>query len=134
MAGAVGVWLEAAGARVPTHGHVRRSVGSSWSKRQRAADAKVACEWLVSQRRARVRMPVGEGEVTRRLDRRRNSAKPSSDGRRWRQHTTERREEADEWARFEFKIHTKIKSAPNLIWSKHYHPSLEIFEIKYQEM
>jgi hypothetical protein len=27
----------------------------------------------------------------------------------------------------------KFKSAPNLIWSKHYHPRLQKFEIKYQE-
>jgi hypothetical protein len=39
----------------------------------------------------------------------------------------ERGEEDDVWARFEFKIQTKNKSAPKLIRSKHYHPSLKEF-------
>jgi hypothetical protein len=43
------------------------------------------------------------------------------------------REEADVWVRFEFKIQTNIKSAPNLIWSKHYHPSLKKIKENYQE-
>jgi hypothetical protein len=34
----------------------------------------------------------------------------------------------------EFKIKIKSKTAPKLIRSKHYHPSLEKFEIKYQEV
>jgi hypothetical protein len=38
----------------------------------------------------------------------------------------------DEWARLEFKIQTKSKSALNLIRSKHYHPRLQKIEIKYQ--
>jgi hypothetical protein len=33
----------------------------------------------------------------------------------------------------EFKIKIKSKTAPNLIRSKHYQPSLKNFEIKYQE-
>jgi hypothetical protein len=46
---------------------------------------------------------------------------------RW-AHDGERREETDVWARFEFKIQKKIKSAPKFVQSKHYHPSLENFE------
>jgi hypothetical protein len=46
---------------------------------------------------------------------------------------SKRREEADVWVRFEFKIQTNIKSAPNLIWSKHYHPSLKKIKENYQE-
>jgi hypothetical protein len=34
----------------------------------------------------------------------------------------------------EFKIKIKSKTATKLIRSKHYHPSLEKFEIKYQEV
>jgi hypothetical protein len=33
----------------------------------------------------------------------------------------------------EFKIQIKSKTAPNLIPSKHYHPSLKKFEINYHE-
>jgi hypothetical protein len=40
----------------------------------------------------------------------------------------------DEWARLEFKIQTKFKSALNLIRSKHYHPRLQKIEIKYHAM
>jgi hypothetical protein len=64
MAGVIGVWLKAAGAQMLTRRHVRQSASSSWSRRQQATDAKVPCERLVSKRRARVRVPVGEGEVT----------------------------------------------------------------------
>jgi hypothetical protein len=32
------------------------------------------------------------------------------------------------------KFKQNLKSSPNLIWSKHYHPSLKQLEIKYQEM
>jgi hypothetical protein len=34
----------------------------------------------------------------------------------------------------EFKIQIKFRTAPNLILSRHYHPSLQIFETTYQEM
>jgi hypothetical protein len=73
MASAVGVLLEAAGTRVPMHGRMRRSPSSSWSRRQQVADAKVVCEQLVSKRHAQVRVPVGEGEVARWLDKQRGS-------------------------------------------------------------
>jgi hypothetical protein len=51
--------------------------------------------------------------------------------RRCSERTAETKKEADEWAQFQFKIQAKIKSAPNLIWLKHYRPSLKKLEIKY---
>jgi hypothetical protein len=58
--------------------------------------------------------------------------------RQWQQSCSERapdREgrEANLWAPCEFKIQIKSKMAPNLIRSKHYHPSIQKVEIKYQE-